>query len=194
MNFMILLICFVICNVQAIFYRFSDFNVFQYCEKCVSLNAKPLPTFNISTKQNFLSNKKSGSTPLREQRSQYCQFFALELHVWVLNYVHMSSYFTHIQKKTVRTTFVFIKKKNNFIKLIQRNLKDQIFDPTVELYCKVKNLIFQFSLNQLGHSLGPKRGVQVQKIGNIGFFAPKPYLKGVDPNFLFDRNFFQLRY
>ena len=28
------------------------------------------------------------------------------------------------------------------------------------------------------------------KIANIGFFAPKPYLKGVDPDFLFDRKFF----
>jgi hypothetical protein len=35
----------------------------------------------------------------------------------------------------------------------------------------------------------PKRGVQVQKIANIGFFASKPYLKGVDPDFLFDRKF-----
>ena len=35
----------------------------------------------------------------------------------------------------------------------------------------------------------PKHGVSVQKIANIGFFAPKPYLKGVDPDFLFDRKF-----
>ena len=27
------------------------------------------------------------------------------------------------------------------------------------------------------------------KIANIGFFAPKPYLKGVDRDFLFDRKF-----
>ena len=40
-------------------------------------------------------------------------------------------------------------KKNDFIKLILRNFKDKIFDLTVELYCKVKNLIFQISLNQL---------------------------------------------
>ena len=45
MNFMILLICFVICNVLGHFYHFSDFHVFQYCEKCISLNAKPLSTF-----------------------------------------------------------------------------------------------------------------------------------------------------
>ena len=35
----------------------------------------------------------------------------------------------------------------------------------------------------------PKRDAQVQKIVNIGFFAPKPYLKGIDPDFLFDRKF-----
>ena len=35
----------------------------------------------------------------------------------------------------------------------------------------------------------PKRGVQVQKMANIGFFAPKPYLKGVDQDFLVDRKF-----
>ena len=28
-----------------------------------------------------------------------------------------------------------------------------------------------------------------EKIVNIGFFAPKPYLKGVDRDFLFDRKF-----
>ena len=44
-------------------------------------------------------------------------------------------------------------------------------------------------MSSYGHSLVPKRGVQVQKIANIGFFAPKPYLKGVDPDFLFDRKF-----
>ena len=35
----------------------------------------------------------------------------------------------------------------------------------------------------------PKRRAQVQKIANIVFFAPKPYLKGIDPDFLFDRKF-----
>ena len=40
-----LLICFVICNVLGNFYLFSDFHVFQYCEKCVPLNANPLSTF-----------------------------------------------------------------------------------------------------------------------------------------------------
>ena len=35
----------------------------------------------------------------------------------------------------------------------------------------------------------PKRGVQVPKIANIGFFDPKQNLKGVDPDFLFDRKF-----
>jgi hypothetical protein len=44
-------------------------------------------------------------------------------------------------------------------------------------------------MSSYGHSLVPKRGVQVKKIANIGFFAPKPYLKGVDPDFLFDRKF-----
>ena len=45
------------------------------------------------------------------------------------------------------------------------------------------------AFKQLVH-LSPKHGVQVPKIANIGFFAPKPYLKGVDPDFLFDRKFF----
>ena len=44
-------------------------------------------------------------------------------------------------------------------------------------------------MSSYGHSLVPKCGVQVQKIANIGFLAPKPYLKGVDQNFLFDRKF-----
>ena len=35
----------------------------------------------------------------------------------------------------------------------------------------------------------PKRGLQVKEIANIGFDATKPYLKGVDPEFLFDRKF-----
>ena len=106
-------------------------------------------------------------------------------------------------------------KKNSFIKLTKRNLKVKIFYLTLELSYKVKILNFQISLNQLkkifffiklrwvvlfssicgwnmrsyGHSLVPKRGVQVQNIANIGFFAPKPYLKGVFPDFLFDRKF-----
>ena len=46
-------------------------------------------------------------------------------------------------------------------------------------------------MSAYGHILVPKREVQVQKIanGNIGFFAPKPYLKGVDRDCLFDRKF-----
>ena len=44
-------------------------------------------------------------------------------------------------------------------------------------------------MSSYGNSLVPKRGGQVQEIANIGFFAPKPYLKGVDPDFLFDRKF-----
>ena len=39
------------------------------------------------------------------------------------------------------------------------------------------------------HSLVPKREAQKQKIANIGVFAPKPYLKGIDPDFLFDMKF-----
>ena len=35
-------------------------------------------------------------------------------------------------------------------------------------------------MSSYGHSLVPKRGVQVQKIANIDFFAPKLYLRGVD--------------
>jgi hypothetical protein len=34
-----------------------------------------------------------------------------------------------------------------------------------------------------------KRGAQVQKLANIGFFALKPYLKGIDRDFLFDMKF-----
>jgi hypothetical protein len=45
-------------------------------------------------------------------------------------------------------------------------------------------------MSSYGHSLVPKHGIQVQKMANIGFFAPKPYLKGVDPDFLFNRKFF----
>ena len=45
-------------------------------------------------------------------------------------------------------------------------------------------------MHSYGHSLAPERVVQVQKITNIGFFSPKPYLKGVDQDFLFDREFF----
>ena len=44
-------------------------------------------------------------------------------------------------------------------------------------------------MSKFGHSLVPKRGAQVQKIANIGVFAPKPYLKGIDPDFLFDSKF-----
>ena len=40
-----------------------------------------------------------------------------------------------------------------------------------------------------GHSVVPKGGVQVQKIANIGFFAPKPHLNAVDWDFLFDMKF-----
>ena len=43
------------------------------------------------------------------------------------------------------------------------------------------------------HSLVPKCVVQVQKIANIGFFAPKPYINGVDPDFLFNRKFFLVK-
>ena len=44
-------------------------------------------------------------------------------------------------------------------------------------------------MSKYGHSLVPKHGAQVQKIAKIGVFAPKPYLKGIDPDFLFDRKF-----
>jgi hypothetical protein len=44
-------------------------------------------------------------------------------------------------------------------------------------------------MSSYGHSLVPKRGVQVQKKANVGFFAPKLHLKGVDRDFLFDRKF-----
>ena len=44
-------------------------------------------------------------------------------------------------------------------------------------------------MSSYGHSLVPKRGVQVKKIANIGSFDPKPNLKGVDPDFLFDSKF-----
>ena len=45
-NFLILFFCFVICYVLGpFFYRLSDFYVFQYCEKCVPLSAKPFSMF-----------------------------------------------------------------------------------------------------------------------------------------------------
>ena len=47
--------------------------------------------------------------------------------------------------------------------------------------------ICAWNMSSYGHSLVPERGVQVQKMANIGFFTPKPYLKGVDRDFLFDR-------
>ena len=48
-----------------LFVCFSDFHVFQYCEKCVAVTPSRFQYFNISTKQNFLSNKKSRSMSLR---------------------------------------------------------------------------------------------------------------------------------
>ena len=44
-------------------------------------------------------------------------------------------------------------------------------------------------MSSYGHSLVPKCGVLMTKIVNICVFAPKPYLKCVDRNFLFDRKF-----
>ena len=119
----------------------------------------------------------------------------------------------HIEENS--TDHNCFKKKMILSSLFRKNLKVKIFDLTVELYCKVKNLNFQISLNQLdkiiyfikqrlsvlfssifawnmstyGHSLVPKYAVQVPKTANIGFFAPKPYLKGIDPDFLFHRKF-----
>ena len=59
-NFLILLVCFVVLNVLGyFFYGFIDFHVFQYCEKCFSLNAKRFNIVSISQlKKNFLSNKR----------------------------------------------------------------------------------------------------------------------------------------
>ena len=42
-----------------------------------------------------------------EQRSQY--FLALKLHIRGLNYVHMSSYFMHIKRRTVLTHYLLLK-------------------------------------------------------------------------------------
>ena len=39
------------------------------------------------------------------------------------------------------------------------------------------------------HSLLPEHGVEVKKIANISFVAPKPYLKGIYWEFKFDRKF-----
>ena len=55
--------------------------------------------FSISQQQDFLSNKKSGSTALKyefEQGIQDWLFLAPKLNIWALNYVHMSSYLTNI--------------------------------------------------------------------------------------------------
>ena len=111
--------------------------------------------------------------------------------------------------------FCFIKKKMILSSWFREIQKLRFFYLTVELYCKVNNLNFQISLNQLdkifffikqrlsvlfssicawnmstsGHSLVPKRGVQRSKMANIGFFAPKPYLQSIDPDFFFPRKF-----
>ena len=126
----------------------------------------------------------------------------------------MSSYSTHIQLKNVLTPFVFIK-KNYFIKLIQRNFKVKIDNLTVELYFNGQHFYSQFFpiLPEL-NDFSIKDNVSIKfsfikcvkyqliwtqfsaqtwslsaKKANIGFFAPKPYLKGVDRNLLFDRKF-----
>ena len=44
-------------------------------------------------------------------------------------------------------------------------------------------------MSSYGHSLVLKPRVQVQATANIGFFAPKSNLKGVDRDFLFDKKF-----
>ena len=49
-------------------------------------------------------------------------------------------------------------------------------------------------MSSYGHSLVPKHGVQVQKISNIGFFAPKQFIKGVDQTFNLMGSFVWLRY
>ena len=93
---MILLMGFVICNVLGhffFFYSFSDFYVVKYCEKCVPLNSKLLSTFQLN--KTSYKIKSPDQRPLGivwDQRSQYWQFFALELHVWALNYVHMGPF------------------------------------------------------------------------------------------------------
>ena len=60
MNFMILLIYFVICNVSGHLRknRFSDFHVFQYCENCVSLNAKTFSMFQYLNETKLPIKKK----------------------------------------------------------------------------------------------------------------------------------------
>ena len=64
MNYMILIVCFVVFNVLGQFFV-HDFRVFEYCENAFLLTPSCFQRFNISTKQNFLSKKKSRSTPLR---------------------------------------------------------------------------------------------------------------------------------
>ena len=93
MHFMILFVGFAVLNVLGQFLPFLGLSCFQYCKKCVPRNA------NVSTKQNFLSNKKSRSKPLTYglgAKKQILAIFSLKLHVWTLNYVDISSYFTHI--------------------------------------------------------------------------------------------------
>ena len=65
MNFMILLICFVICNVFGHFLPLVIFTFFNIVKNAFLYTPSHFQRFNISTKQNFLSDKKSGSTPLR---------------------------------------------------------------------------------------------------------------------------------
>ena len=124
MNFMILIICFVVCNV------FGHFHVFQYCEECLPLNAKPLSTFQ----------------------------------------------------------YLYCKVKNLNFK-ISLNQHDKIFLFIKQRWVVLFSSICAGNMSSYGHSLVPKREVQVPKIANIDFFPPKPYLNGVDRDFLFDRKF-----
>ena len=84
---------------------------------------------------------------VREQRGQYWLFFALKLHVQALNYILMSSYFTHIKRRTLLTHYILEKNHLIQVKLERKKLRVKNFALNIELYCKVKNLNFKISLN-----------------------------------------------
>ena len=85
-----MVVCFVVCNVLCHFERFSDFHVFQYCEKCISKSQLNKTSYQIKSPDQCLPGM------VFEQTSQYWLFLALLIHVWALNYVHRGLYLTHI--------------------------------------------------------------------------------------------------
>ena len=147
MNFLILLVCFVGCNVLGHFFTvFMIFTVFKIMKNTFLLTPSCFERFNIITKQNLLSNKQCRSTPLRyglgAKRHKLAIFLAFKLHVGNLT----MSIQGHISRTYRWKTYwpLLFYKKNYFIKLIFKKLKVKIVDLTVELYFKGKNLNSEF--------------------------------------------------